>query len=97
MSEVQAQESVGVKETLEVLKAVELVAVSVAEVFKDGKVTIADLPTLANLAKNSQIVAAGIEGADKVPTEIKDLSQEEIIQIVGAAYALVAAVKAAGK
>lgn len=53
MSEVQAQESVGVKETLEVLKAVELVAVSVAEVFKDGKVTIADLPTLANLAKNS--------------------------------------------
>lgn len=96
MSEV-VTESVGVKETIEALKAVETLGVAVAEVFKDGKVTIADLPTVANLAKNSKFIADGVEGADKIPSEVKDLSHDELVLVAGAAYALVAAIKAAGK
>lgn len=88
-------ESKSIKESKELIKGVEVVGVAAVKIFADGKVNLADLPHLAELAKNLDVVIAGAEGAGEIPAEVKDLDQAELIELGTAAFALVKALKEA--
>jgi hypothetical protein len=77
-----------IKETLEVLKAVETLTETVGLVAADGKVNVADLVHLLNVVKNVQVFVEAVKGAKLIPAEVKDLSQEELVQVGAAALAI---------
>lgn len=82
--------AMGVKETLEVLEAVKVLAESGKKVLADGKVSIGDIGTLLDLMKKFPVVNAGIQGAELVPVEIKDLDAEEAELLVAKALEIAA-------
>jgi hypothetical protein len=84
-----------VKETTEVLAALELILVSGKKILADGKVSILDLPVAMDLLGKLSQVTVAIEGAEQIPAEIKDLSVEETQELVAKVFAVLAAVKAA--
>jgi len=67
-----------VKETIEVLDVLRVLAECYAEAKKDGSVNWMDIPkfrpTLAVLAK-------AIDGADKIESELKDIDMAELLLI----------------
>jgi len=88
-------ESVSIKETKEALAAVELLAVSGVKILADGKVNFADLPVLADMAKNLDTIIEGVKGADQIVAEAKDLDQAELIELGTIAFNIVKSIKAA--
>jgi len=88
-------EKQGIKQTLEALEALAVLAKAVKEVAKDGKVNISDLSVLMSLLNNMSVFVAGIQGADKIDDEIKDLDGDEAKELVGRVVAIVASIKAA--
>lgn len=85
---------VGIKETKEVLKAIEPVLVSVKKIAKDG-ITAADLVHLIDLVQELEKIAEGVKGIDKVPAELQDLDQAEVMELIGAGYAIADAINKA--
>ena len=83
----------GIKETLELLNAVQFLAVNVAAALKDGKINIDDLPVLLNLMKEVRIIIDGIRDFKEIPGEIGDIDQEEIVQLGFKIYEIIRAVK----
>lgn len=88
-------ESKSIKEIKEALAGVELLGVSGVKIFADGKVNLADLPVLADLAKNLDVLIEGVKGADQIPAEAKDLDQAELIELGTLAFNLVKKLKEA--
>lgn len=82
------------KETLELLAAIELVAVSGIEIAKDG-VNAADLPKAIELIKKFDTIVEGAKGLDKLDDEIKDIDQAELIALGSALFTTFKAIKAA--
>lgn len=91
------EEVIGVKETKEGLLAVVIVGAVVVKLAKDG-VDLNDALALAQKfssdAKFAEIVKAGIEGADKIPAEIKDLKLAELLEIAQILPQVLEAIKA---
>ncbi len=83
-----------IKNTLEVLDAVELLAVQGKKIAKDG-ISLADLPEAIELVKHVDVIVAAVEDAKEVVDEAKDLDQAELIQIGSRVVALVKAIKEA--
>jgi len=81
-----------IKETLEVLEAVKTIAVIGTKTFKDG-VQISDLGALSELAANFSVFSEAVKGIDQVDDEFKDLSQEEILQLINKIFEIVKDVK----
>lgn len=84
-----------IKETLEMLEGVKVLAVSGKKIFADGKVSIADLPVALELLAQFGTLNAAVAGADQVIPEMKDLSADEANQIVAKVLEIVAVIKAA--
>lgn len=80
-------ESKSIKETKELFKGLGLVFKTVKSVAKDGKIDFSDLADVAALAKNSSVLIEAAKGVNEVPLELKDLSKEEILEIIGLIYA----------
>jgi hypothetical protein len=90
-------EEKGVKEILELLKGLEVggpLALKIIGGLKDG-LGADDVANLLALASNASIFLAAVEGLAEVPAEAKNLSEDEVIQVVAAAYAVARAFKAA--
>jgi len=87
-------EPIGLKETLELLDGVKLLAVAGKKVGKDG-IDLSDLQHLVGLAKDFAVLAAAVEGADGALAELKALDEAETIQLIAAVFGLVKAVKEA--
>lgn len=85
-----------IKQSLECLDAVELIAVKGIEI-AEGGLGADDLPKVLELIQQHQIIIAGVQGADEVPAELKELSQEELIQLGMKAVKMVGSIKAALK
>ena len=65
------------------------------KVFADKKVNLADLPVVMQIAQKSNVLVDAVAGIKEIPVELKDLSQEELVQIAAAHFALIKAVKEA--
>lgn len=88
-------EQKGIKETLEVVKAVELLGVEAKKVFEDGKINGDDIPSAIELVKNAQVFIDAVEGIAEVDDEAKDLSEAELLELGTKFYSAVKNIKAA--
>lgn len=68
--------------TLEILEAVEILALAGAKIAKDKKVNLEDLPVLVDIAKKFDKLSEAITDVDQIYSEIKDLDESELIAIV---------------
>lgn len=84
-----------IKESLELLDGLKVVAVGAKVVFKDGKVDINDLPEAMVLLGQLGTITAALQGVELVMPELKDLSADEVNQLIAKVLEIVAAVKAA--
>lgn len=82
------------KEVTEVFAGLELLVEAGKKIGADGKVNVMDLPHLMDLLAKSSILIEAAKGAESIPAELKDLTEDEVKQIVSLVYALVAKIKA---
>jgi hypothetical protein len=73
-------ENVGLKESLELVKALELVGVKGLQIAKGG-LNAEDIPLAIDLLKEVNVIIEGVKGVSDIGAEMKDLSQEELIQL----------------
>lgn len=88
-----SEEKLGIKETLEILDGVKAFAITAAKVAKDGKISVADLGAIVDLAKDFDVIKEGYEGADLAVKEMKDLDESEVILLIAKMFEIVKAVK----
>jgi hypothetical protein len=84
------------KETLELIAALEILAVSGIQISKDG-ISAADLPKVLELLKKFDVIADGVKNLHAIPAEIKDIDQAELIQVGSAVFQAVKNIKAAAE
>ena len=81
-----------VKNTLEVIAAVELLGVAGKEIAKDG-IAIDDLPKALELIKKYDVLVAAVDGIGDVVDEAKDIDSAEAVLIVTALMATIKKIK----
>lgn len=82
-------EKLGLKETNELLDALDLISKTVVKALADGKVGVDDLVHLADLARNLDVLMAGINDADDAIRELKDLDEAELLTVVVRIFGIV--------
>ena len=87
----------GIKEIKEMFKALELIAGVSGAIAKDGKVGVDDLQHLVGFGLSFQALIDGFAGIDEAVNEAKDLDKAEVLEIIGAGYAVVKAFEDAKK
>lgn len=87
-------ESVGIKESKELLAGIELIAVSAKKIAKDG-VSLADIPEALELLKKLDVIVESVKGLDQLDEEAKDLDQAELIELGSKVFSIVKAIKEA--
>lgn len=75
-----------IKEILEAINGIKLLALAEKSVMKDGKVDLSDLTVLKDLFENKQAILDAVNGISAIPAEAKDLSVGEIMQLVTALF-----------
>lgn len=88
-------ETVGIKELSELIVGLKDLAVTVKQVFKDGKVDLSDLALVVGLIAQSSDLVAAVQGVDQIPAEFKDLSGDEVQTLITELLTAYAAFKAA--
>lgn len=83
-----------IKNTLEVLNAVEMLGVVGAKIAKDKEVSKEDLVHLASLANNFKLLVEAVKDVDQLDEELKDLDESELIAIVSKVFMIAKAIKA---
>ena len=78
-----------VKETLELLDGLKVIAEVGAEIFEDGKIKLDDLSKLTKLGDSFGVLSEAVKGLDAVDDEIKDLTITEITQLLAKVYEIV--------
>lgn len=74
-------EKVEIKESLELIKSIEILGVAAKKILADGKVNFADAPVALELVKEIEPIIEGFKGLNKLGEEVKDLEQDELIQL----------------
>lgn len=69
------------KNTKELIDGLKLVGINGKKAFKDG-ININDLQYLLQIANNFKVLSAAIDGIGDVPKEVKDLSGDEVQELV---------------
>lgn len=85
----------GIKELLEAVLGLKVLAKAGKAILSDGKVSIADLPVLVSLVSNQAVLVDAASGLSDVPAEVKDLDLDEIKLLVGELLKAFEEVKAA--
>ena len=84
-----------VKQTLEVLEALQKVGELGAKVLADGKISISDIKYLGEIGEVVTALKVGIEGIELVDDEIKDISIGEAKDIIAKVFDIVKAIREA--
>ena len=71
-----------VKEIMELLKSIEILAVAGATIAKDGKLYTDDLKVIFDLLKHHKELQDGFKDLQDLSSELKDLDGSEIEKIV---------------
>jgi hypothetical protein len=77
---------ISIKETKELLVALGLVAVAARKIGKDKKISIDDISALIDLSKDMDKLAEGVQGAGEIPSELGDLDESEVMEIIAGLY-----------
>ena len=85
------------KESLELVAALELAGVTGVKIAKGGLKDPKSLEAALHLLQNAGVIVEGFKGIDQVDDEIKDLDEQELIQLGMAAFGLYKKVRAAYK
>ncbi|HLB42013.1 MAG TPA: hypothetical protein VJN02_04000 [Gammaproteobacteria bacterium] len=88
-------EAKGIKESLELIAGLKELGLAGKSVMADGKVDLKDSAVLIGLLPKYQILIDAFAGLGDIPAEAKDLSQEELLMLVGALFAAAKEVKGA--
>ena len=83
-----------VKNIIEVLDAVEVVAIPVKQALKDG-LDITDLAKLLEIVKKHEVILAAIDNIGDISEELKDIEATEAAIIAAKVIALIKSLKAA--
>lgn len=75
-----------IKETLELLDSLGMLAVAGKKIAADGKISVDDLTTLISLSAKLDDLVKGFSGLKEVVEEVKDLDESEVVQIIGKIY-----------
>jgi hypothetical protein len=86
----------GIENCLEVIAALELVGSNSVAALKDG-LQVSDIQYGLNIAKDSEKIVAAAKDIDMVDDELKDLSQDELLQLGLVSYNMVKAIVKAAK
>lgn len=85
------------KETLEMIEGIKLLAVAGFKIAEDGKISLSDLAHLSELVKNSDKLMAAVKGSKLISKELKDLDDSEIVELGLQMHSLLKAIRAAKK
>lgn len=77
-----------IKETKELLAAVELVAIAVKKIMKDGKIDLADASVLVDLGLKLETFIAAVEGMTEIQAEVQEIDLTEAKDLVNALYTI---------
>lgn len=84
----------GIKETLELLQGIKDLVVDAKKVLADGTVSLSDLPVAVELLSQLGELTQAVQGVGDVPSEVTDLTSDEINVLVAKVLEIVAAIKA---
>lgn len=83
----------GITESKDVTNLLKVLAACLKEVLKDGRVDLSDVPSLWPLVGAAK---TAYEGSEKIPAELKDLTGDEVAELVTtlvqAGYSLIDAI-----
>lgn len=88
-------EAKGIKESLELLEGLKVLAVDAKKITADGKVDMADIPAALDILKNFGTLNDAVQGVDQIPAEFSDLSEDEIKELGAKAFELILVIKGA--
>jgi ABC-type proline/glycine betaine transport system permease subunit len=74
-----------VKETVELIEGMGEAAKIIKLIAKDG-ITAADLIHIQSIASALPIIKDAVEGLKEIPSELKDLDETEVLEIIAAIY-----------
>lgn len=78
------EETKSIKETKELFKALGVLAKAAGEALEDGKLDFKDAFKLAKIDFNA--LKDGFSDMKEIPEELKDLSKEELLELMGLLY-----------
>lgn len=84
-----SEEVVGIKESKELLVGVSNVIEALAEIYEDKKINFDDVDSIIKLGMKMDEMIAAFTGLKEVPAELKDLSKEELVELVVPLYEMV--------
>lgn len=88
-------EAKGIKEIMELLDGVKVLALAGKKITADGKVNLADFPILMEVLAKFGVLNAAYQGLGEAVLEGKDLSMDEAQAIVDKVMEIAKALKAA--
>jgi hypothetical protein len=85
----------GIKESLELLQGIKVLAVDAKKIMANGKLDLSDLGVAMDLLKQLGTLSSAVQGIDQISSEVKDLSPEEVNQLAQKVLEVVEALRAA--
>jgi hypothetical protein len=79
----------GIKDTMEMIKALDTLADFAGRVMADGQINGADLLAAVDLFQKFDVFSDAFMGVKNIDDEIKDLDEAELVQLGTASYKLV--------
>ena len=74
-------EKIELKETLELVKSIEILGKATKKILADGKVNFSDAPVALELIKEIEPIIEGFKGLNQLDDEVKDLDEQELVQL----------------
>ena len=74
-------EKIELKETLELVKSIEILGKATKKILADGKVNFSDAPAALELIKEIEPIIEGFKGLNQLDDEVKDLDEQELVQL----------------
>lgn len=89
-------EKIELKETLELVKAIEVLGVAGVGIAKDG-IGAEDIAPALALVQQASVLVEGFKGLGQVDDEVKDLDEQELVQLGLAAFGAYKKIREAAK
>lgn len=77
-----------IKETMEFLNGLGVLAVLAGKITADGKIGVDDLKHLVDAAKDFQVVLDGVADVSDAMAELKELDESEAIQVIAKVFSI---------
>lgn len=74
-------EKVEIKESLELVKSIEILGKATKKILADGKVNFQDAPVALELIKEIEPIIEGFKDLNQLDDEVKDLDEQELVQL----------------